>query len=254
MILGSTSTNIHILSLFSGIISILGLTNIEIFTLYNITIAIISFYILNIFGVWMTLHRYYSHRTFEFRYSVLKWIFTLLSVISGRGSPLGWVYLHRLHHAYSDTEKDPHAPTKLGYKILGFKHYQEHESNKMKVFLVKDMMTREHLFLHKWYMIIILFFMITFSLISFELTYFMWILPMFLIQISTFNFNYFGHTFGYRNFNTDDNSKNNFWLFLLLLGEAWHNNHHKNPRRLTTTIKKFELDPLAKFIEILKVK
>jgi stearoyl-CoA desaturase (delta-9 desaturase) len=114
---GSTAKNINLLTLLVTVIAVLGLLNTSMFTLSNILLSIGSFYILNILGIWMTLHRYYSHKSFNFRYLFLKYIFTLIAILAGRGSPLGWVYLHRQHHAYSDTEKDPHSPKNVGYKI-----------------------------------------------------------------------------------------------------------------------------------------
>ena len=248
---GSTSININILTVASTVFTLFGLLYTNIFTVSNIIITVISFYVLNILGIWMTLHRYYSHNSFEFNNIVLKWFFTFLSILAGRGSPLGWVYLHRQHHAYSDTEKDPHSPKYTGYKLFGFSHYKKQESEKMKLFLVKDLMTTEQLFIHKWYMIIIMSIMIIFAIINVELLYFMWIVPMFLIQLSQFNFNYFGHMYGYRNFATTDDSRNNAWLFPIILGEAWHNNHHKYAKNVTTTVKPNELDPLYWFIKLI---
>jgi stearoyl-CoA desaturase (delta-9 desaturase) len=200
----------------------------------------------------MTLHRYYSHKSFEFKNILLKWIFTILAILTGRGSPLGWVYLHRKHHAYSDTNQDPHSPKYLGYKLFGFSHYKKQEEEKMQLFLVKDLVTKEQLFIHKWYMLIMLVFIVSFALINIELFYFVWVIPAFLIQISQYNFNYFGHMFGYRNFDTKDDSRNNIWLFPIILGETWHNNHHTNPKNMSTTVRKFEIDPLHWFIKLIK--
>ena len=129
---GSTATNINILTICTSTVTVLGLYNTSMFTWTNVIIMLISFYVLNILGIWMTLHRYYSHKSFEFKNVFLKWIFTLLAVIAGRGSPLGWVYLHRKHHAYSDTEQDPHSPKYLGYKLFGFSHYKKQEEKMLK--------------------------------------------------------------------------------------------------------------------------
>jgi stearoyl-CoA desaturase (delta-9 desaturase) len=252
MIFGSTSKNINLLTLLVTIITIAGLFNITMFTLGNVLITIVLFYILNILGIWMMLHRYYSHKSFEFKYPFLKYAFTFIAVLAGRGSPLGWVYLHRQHHAYSDTEKDPHSPKYLGYKLFGFEHYKKQEEHKMQVFLVKDMMSKTQLFIHKWYIVIIAAFILLIACISIELLYFGWILPAFLVQLSQVNFNYFGHTYGYKNFETKDDSRNNKWLFPFILGEAWHNNHHANPKEFFTQIKSTEHDPLMKLISLVK--
>mgnify|MGYP003652035380 CR=1 FL=1 len=249
---GSTATNVNLLTIGTAIITVLGLFNISMFTWSNIIIMIVSFYVLNLLGIWMTLHRYYSHKSFEFKNAFLKWFFTLLAVIAGRGSPLGWVYLHRKHHAYSDTEQDPHSPKYLGYKLFGFNHYKKQEEEKMQLFLIKDMMTKEHLFIHKWYMLIMLFFIALFALVNVESLYFIWVVPSFLIQISQYNFNYFGHMYGYRNFETRDDSRNNKWLFPILLGEAWHNNHHYDAKNYSMKQNKYEYDPMSNFIQLIK--
>jgi stearoyl-CoA desaturase (delta-9 desaturase) len=35
--------------------------------------------------------------------------------------------------------------------------------------------------------------------------------------------------YGSQRYDTGDDSKNNFWLALITLGEGWHNNHHYYP-------------------------
>lgn len=252
MQLGSTARNINLLTLGVTLSVIIGLFNSEMFTTYNILLTIVSFYVLNILGNWMTLHRYFAHKSFEFKNEFLKWTFTILSVLAGRGSPLGWTYLHRKHHKYSDTEQDPHSPKYLGYKIFGFGHYKKQEEEQMQIFIVKDLMTKEQLFIHRWYMCIVLSFVVLLAFISIELLYFAWILPAFLVHVSQNNFNYFGHIYGYRNFTTKDDSRNNMYLFPLILGEAWHNNHHHDPKNYSTKNQSHEYDPLAMFIEIIK--
>ena len=143
MIFGSTSKNIGLLTISVFAISLGGLFFVD-YTLNNILIMLLSFYVLNILGVWMTLHRYYSHKSFELN-TAFKWLFSTIAFLTGRGSILGWVYLHRLHHAYTDQEKDPHSPHNLGYKLFGFGHMKKQEGE-MKIFLVKELMTPVQLF------------------------------------------------------------------------------------------------------------
>jgi stearoyl-CoA desaturase (delta-9 desaturase) len=251
MTFGSTSKNIGLLTIFLFIGSIVGLFFAD-YTLKNIAIALISFYTLNILGVWMTLHRYYSHKSFELN-TVFKWFFSAIAFLAGRGSILGWVYLHRLHHAYSDQEQDPHSPHNLGYKMFGFGHMKKQEGE-MKIFLVKELMTPVHLFVHKWYMLMLMPLVAIFAIIDLQLLYWAWILPATMIQFSTSNFNYFGHTHGYRNYETREQSRNNPWLWLIILGEAWHNNHHADAKNYSTMHRWWELDPLAWLIKLLERK
>jgi stearoyl-CoA desaturase (delta-9 desaturase) len=245
MIFGSTAKNINLITLITAAVVLLyGVNNYYIFTLENLLLTIIGFYVLNILGIWLTYHRYFSHHAFKFKNKFLEWIFTIIGLLAGRGSPLGWVYLHRKHHRYSDTDKDPHSPAILGFKMFGFGHMKKIEQEEMQLFLVKDMMTATHLFLHKYYILLLVPFLLLLGFINFELLYFLWAIPALMIQLSISVFNYFGHIIGYKNYNTNDNSYNNFWLFPLLLGEAWHNNHHAYPQNKTTKVKKFEFDPV----------
>lgn len=251
MIFGSTAKNINMLTILVFVCSMVGLFFVE-YTTANILIMLVSFYTLNILGVWMMMHRYYSHKSFEL-HSTLKWMFTVIAVLTGRGSILGWVYLHRLHHAYSDQEKDPHSPHNLGYKLFGFGHMRKQEGE-MKIFLVKELITPEQLFIHKWYMLLLIPLLIIFALVDLQLFYWAWIVPAMLIQFSTSNFNYFGHTHGYRNYETKDQSRNNILLWPIILGEAWHNNHHADAKNYSTRHKFWEIDPLEWLIKIVCTK
>lgn len=230
------------------IMSIIGMFYFDL-TLINVLLTIVSFYIYSILGLSMTLHRYYTHKSFEMN-TTLHWIFTLVAVLTGRGSPLGWVYIHRLHHAFSDTDKDPHGPKAFGFKLFGFKPIES--KLKPNLFIVKDLMNAEQMFINKYYFLIIVVWLLLLGMVDINLVYFTWILPVFLIQLSQNSFNHFAHLYGYRNFETKDNSTNNFWLWPFILGDAWHNNHHANADKTTTKIKRYEFDPVAKFINLIK--
>ena len=234
----------------SSVLSILGLFYFD-FSTVNILTTIVCFYLFSIVGVSLTLHRYYSHKSFEFRNVFFKWLCTLFAILAGRGSPLGWVYVHRLHHAYSDQEGDPHSPHNLGFKLFGFRHIEDH-SGKMKVFLVKELMTKEQLFINKWYFAIILTWLLVLGTINISLIYFAWILPVMLVQLSQNCFNYFAHMHGHRNFETKDTSTNNIWLWPFILGDAWHNNHHANAARYDTKVLWWEFDPVSSVISLIK--
>lgn len=253
MIFGSSSKNINILTLIIIIGGMSGLFYFP-FDIRYLVLSILSFYVLNILGVWMTYHRYYSHRSFEFKNNFVKFFFTCLAILAARGSPISWVYIHRNHHSYSDTDKDPHSPIILGYKIFGFNHFSKFESADKKMFLIRDLMTKHQILIHKYYILILLGLLSCLAFFSIELVFWLWCLPVILIHFSQNTFNYIGHVFGYSNFVTKDNSKNNTLLFPILLGECWHNNHHANPKKLTTKHLKHEFDPLVYFINLISLK
>jgi stearoyl-CoA desaturase (delta-9 desaturase) len=50
------------------------------------------------------------------------------------------------------------------------------------------------------------------------------------------------HLWGYRNYDTPDNSRNNMLIGLLAGGEGWHNNHHAAPASARHGHKWWEFD------------
>lgn len=200
-------------------------------------------------GISMMYHRFWTHKSFDFKFDWMKWPFTLLACLVGKGSPLAWVYVHRLHHANADTEDDPHSPHYGGFRIMGFKSIN---LEKLKVFIVRDMLNRQQKFLNDWYLAIIIAWATTLLLISPYVFYFCWVLPVAVLQVAQDLFNYFAHTHGYRLQDTKDTSTNNFWLWPLILGEAWHNNHHSDPKNFNFSKRWWELDPTRWLIALLR--
>jgi stearoyl-CoA desaturase (delta-9 desaturase) len=246
----ASANTITTVQLISSILAVVGLFYFN-FSINYLLISVLFFYLYSIIGVSLTLHRYYSHRSFEFVSPAIKWIATFISILTGRGSPLGWVYVHRQHHAYADTDNDPHSPHILGFKLFGFKHIETH-SKEIKVFLIKDLMTKEQLFINNWYFAIIFTWLAILAMINIELVYFTWVLPVMLVQLSQNSFNYFCHLQGHRNFETKDTSTNNIFMWIFILGDAWHNNHHHNAKSYSTKIQWWEFDPLATLITVIK--
>ena len=207
------------------------------------------FYGYSVLGISMMLHRYYSHKSFKLN-SVIKWFFTVFAVLAGRGSPLGWVYIHRIHHATSDTEKDPHSPHYNTFKFIGFKPIQE--NTKINHFIVKELLTAAHIKIDKYYLLLILSFLVLLSIINFNLIFYIWAIPVFVVSVTQTMFNYFAHMKGYRNFETTDRSTNNLYLWPFILGDAWHNNHHANAANVSTKVLKYEYDPIGVLINFIK--
>jgi stearoyl-CoA desaturase (delta-9 desaturase) len=64
--------------------------------------------------------------------------------------------------------------------------------------------------------------------------------------------NSLAHLFGYRNYNTPDNSRNNWFAALISLGEGWHNNHHADARCARHGHRWFEIDLTFSVIQLLE--
>lgn len=234
--------SLFVLQIFSFLAILAGMFIAE-FTLSYLITSVVFFYLYSIIGVSMMLHRYYSHKSFEL-HPVIKWIFTVFAVLAGRGSPLGWVYIHRIHHATSDTEKDPHSPHYDTFKFVGFKPVYD-DTKKINYFIVKELLTPAQIRIDKYYMLLILLFIATLAVIDYNLVIYAWALPVFAVSVSQVCFNYFCHMHGYRNFDTKDRSTNNVFMWPFILGDAWHNNHHARAGQLSAKLKWWEFDPVA---------
>lgn len=238
---------------FIQVISLIGLIIGIPFVSWNITtnLTLLLFYFLySGVGVSMMLHRYWTHKSFEFKYPILKWIFTWFALMACRGSIIGWVHIHREHHAYSDTEKDPHAPNINGWRVF-FPHVLNY-GHEIKKYLVRDLFNELHLKINRYYKLLVFGWALLLLLIDPWLFYVGWAAPIALTHLALNTFTYFGHSVGYSRYTQRDESKN-FWVFALLLwGEGWHNNHHKNPRAWSLREKWWEIDLISYVIKAVK--
>ena len=69
---------------------------------------------------------------------------------------------------------------------------------------------------------------------------------------STWFVNSATHLWGYRNYETRDESKNLWWVAVVSYGEGWHNNHHAHPSNARAGHRWYELDPTFWVIKALK--
>lgn len=198
-----------------------------------------SFIFVNI-GQEAGLHRYFSHRSYETKLWVEN-LLILLSVFALTGNSLGWVARHRAHHRHSDAEQDPHRASDSWRTWFWIEPKAPMTVNPS---IVKDMLrnpfhkfTRDHYFKIYWG---------TIALVAILLgpkiaLYFFVVIGAVNIHSSGL-VNVFCHKYGYRNFETNDNSTNNKWVNLWVKGAGLHNNHHANPGSYTTKVKPGEWD------------
>jgi stearoyl-CoA desaturase (delta-9 desaturase) len=215
-------------------------------TYYWFIVFLISFLWLGIVGVNVSLHRYYSHKSFKttlLRERILLWS----SVFTSLGSPAMWCSVHRLHHITSDTAKDPHNPkiqgtvkTWLGiWKMVSIP----------KRFITPFLTTNELKFIHNNYFILNIGLLIVLCLIDIRLAGFLYALPAIGCFHGAQAIGVLPHLWGYRRYNITDSSHNNWLASILALGEGWHNNHHANPGRWWQGEAWWELDPPAFMIK-----
>lgn len=205
-------------------------------------------------GVCLGYHRHLTHGSFS-TYRPIRWLLALLGGLSGEGSAVTWVANHRKHHVFSDQEGDPHSPRDGGLwshftwlvPDFGRKHHDELTS-RYAPDLVKD---RVMVMLHK------LFLPIHFALgglllaigwnvwdLYTGISFVVW--GMFVRLVYVYHVTWFvnsaTHMWGYRNYQTSDDSRNLWWVGLLAWGEGWHNNHHAYQRMARHGHKWWEID------------
>lgn len=238
-----------------------------ILSLYNIFIGaapgwwwagfIVGFILLKMLGIGAGFHRLFSHHSFEVS-KLMKRFIIWCGIISGQGSPITWVAIHRgEHHRYSDTDRDPHSPRHgFWHSYIGwmFKIKEGELSVKGAVELLRD---PDMIFAHKYYYRILWLSYLLIALVDFNLFLYAIILPAFVTlhvfccQTSIVHC----PQFGYRNYDTKDSSTNIPWLWFITQGECWHNNHHGDPKNPHYGGRHWwELDPTYWLIKLIEKK
>lgn len=205
---------------------------------FHYVVVFVVYFFTGCFGMSMTYHRLLSHKS----WAPPRWLYyfgSFAGTIGLTGSPLAWAAIHRQHHHYTDTEKDPHSPVIRGFIKSQFFSMLPRPNLKYVKDLIKDPYQR---FLHKnYYKINILFAGVLCVLDPFAVIYAYLVPAAVLWNFGSF-VNTIGHTFGYKNYSLKDSSRNNFLLGYLTWGEGWHNNHHAYPRASYFGKRWFEVD------------
>lgn len=187
----------------------------------------------------LTYHRYLAHKSFEFKQEWMrKFFITICTVGSGFSSPIAWVAIHREHHRYSDTEKDPHKGSLGNFFKLHTTSMFIKPNIKFVVDLMRDPFCK---FLHNNYFKIHTAYALMLLVIDPWLVLSFYLVPIFILWHLGILVNSISHLFGYRNYDTNDNSKNNWILGIFFFGE-WHNNHHAKPYSARHGEKWWEID------------
>lgn len=198
---------------------------LQIFFLFFLTFIIILLSSVPVY------HRFLSHRS----WNCPRWyeIFaSFLGIFSFTGSTISRTTVHRQHHAFVDTKKDPHSPFFVSWYKIYFPFF-----NQIKIYsnlskdLIKDPL---HKFIHKFYLLIVLigflFVLIVLDL-SWALT--LTLAPGALCWANVCTLNIFGHK--------NIGGTNNKLLSIITLGEGNHKDHHLNPTKSNSEDRSFDL-------------
>jgi stearoyl-CoA desaturase (delta-9 desaturase) len=200
-------------------------------------------------GTNIGLHRLLSHRSFE-TWKPIEYLCAFLGTVSLLGSPIAWCAAHRYHHNNSDKNTDIHCPSKIGAWRAWFGLWSEVKiPAKFVTDLTKD---KFYKFLHKHYLSINIAYATLIYVIDPWLLVFLWGMSTVYSFHATAGGVVLSHLFGYRTYDTDDQSHNSVIIQLLTNFEGWHNNHHANPGKYRHGEKWWEFDPPAWVIEIIR--
>ncbi len=190
---------------------------------------LLSMYALTAMGVTIGFHRMLTHRSFR-PHPVVKFLLLVLGSMSLEGPAVQWAATHTKHHAQADREGDPHSP------VEGFFHahigwmFKDREADPTVYarHLLSDPIV---MFVSRTFFVWVgLSLLIPFLLGGWPGLLWGGLVRLCLTHHVTWSVNSVCHTFGKREFETADRSRNEWLVGLLAFGEGWHNNHHAFPR------------------------
>lgn len=225
-------------------------------------IAILIFFVaswyLNLFAQSFFLHRYAAHGMFTMSRGWEKFFFIISGIFQGSSylSPKAYGIMHREHHAYADTELDPHSPkysknlfdmmwkTKRKYCDILYNRRKDLDPKFTKNIPVWDSVDW---FFDWWPTRISWGILYTLFYIGFAPSPWWYILLPIQYLMGPFHgviINWFAHLYGYINFKMENTSRNFLPFDFLMWGESYHNNHHQYPSRANFGVKWWEFDPM----------
>jgi fatty-acid desaturase len=199
-------------------------------------------------GVTLGFHRLLTHSSFQ-TWKPVRYFLATVGGFAGEGDVIEWVANHRQHHAHSDQEHDPHSPrdgswwSHMWWLCWTFpSEAQARHHKRWAPDLVKDrgMVWVGRMFLPSQFLLGGVIMAAGYGLGLLEgvnpwymaISFVVWgvFVRMVAVLHTTWFVNSASHIWGYRNYETTDDSKNNWWVAIIAYGEGWHNNHHAWPR------------------------
>ena len=236
-----------------------------LFSWTGVILVFVGHHVFGMLGISLGYHRLLTHRGF----TCPKWferLLALLGVCCLQDSPARWVAIHRKHHQHTDEEPDPHSPlVNFLWGHFGWLMVENRNHSQMDFYehyardVLRDpfylWLERKKMWFWVYVMHAVLFFIgglvvgwattgVYVKGLQSGLSVLVWgvFVRTALVWNFTWSVNSLTHIWGYRNYETTDNSHNIWLLALLTHGEGWHNNHHAQPRAAVHGHKWWEFD------------
>ena len=198
-------------------------------------------------GICLGYHRLLTHRSFR----VPQWLEYAIATVGAlalQGGPTFWVAGHRQHHAFTEhPEKDPYSADKgFWWSHMAWMFELKPEVFDRKVYskYAPDMARDPYYaFLDRYF----LFLQVPLAALLYAMGGWAFVIYGIFVRAvllwhCTWLINSANHLWGSRHFDTDDNSRNLWWVALLTYGEGWHNNHHAFPKMAQAGLAAGEID------------
>ncbi|MGZ8309941.1 MAG: acyl-CoA desaturase [Rhodoplanes sp.] len=204
----------------------------------------IALYWLRIFAIGAGYHRHFSHRAYATS-RAFQFILAGFAQSTAQKSVLWWASKHRHHHLHSDTELDVHSPVRKGffYSHVGWIFARQHDATDLSK--VADLARYpELMWLHRFELVpALVLAVLCFVAAGWSglVVGFFW--STVLVYHATFCINSLAHVRGRKRYVTGDESRNNWLLAVITMGEGWHNNHHAYQSSARQGFRWWEIDP-----------
>jgi stearoyl-CoA desaturase (delta-9 desaturase) len=211
--------------------------------------ACFLFYWARVFGITVGFHRCLAHRAFRTS-RVFQFILAWLGTSAMQRGPLWFVALHRVHHRHADTEEDVHSPVSRSFwwGHIGWILCRKFDQADLR--MVRDLSRYPEL---RWLDRAFLLPPLTVAAGAtvwglatgnsvLQMLVWGFSIGTVLVYHSTFAVNSLAHRFGARPYETKDNSRNNLFVAAIMMGEGFHNNHHRFPTSARFGHAKWQID------------
>jgi stearoyl-CoA desaturase (delta-9 desaturase) len=216
----------------------------------------LALYLVRMFAITGFYHRYFSHKTFRTSRAG-QFIFGVLGASAVQRGPVWWAAHHRHHHAYSDKPSDVHSPVQHGFVRSHMGWFLTKSGFTPNFKYVRDLLRYPELrWLDRFDILVPVALAVAvwgagwiMEIVAPDLGTDRWQMLIWGFFISTvacyhgtYTINSLSHVFGRKRYRTGDESRNNWLLALVTLGEGWHNNHHHYPNSVRQGFYWWEID------------